>query len=417
MTRLTRMAATLVVAAGGLLAARSAHAQDAGVQDCTTLTNPIFLTGSSAFEPTVKAFAVKLSASTETTPATVVYQKPGSCVGVAAIGGNTDLTGTASYYTLAADGTTITTNTCQLPSAGTKADVGISDVFYESCTNVTPTSRPPTLGDFRGPVQAMEFIVPKLDTSTVYITAAEAQDIWGCGASAGIGGFTMMGGIFCRDGNSGTQIIVSDNIGLVPTVPAPPICVSEGSSGALYGAVEAFAATHSIGFVGADVYDTQRANLNALAFQAVGQSFAYYADSSSGAVDRQNVRDGHYTPWGYEHLFTPVDATNTPTDAKAARFINLITGATTDPSFDYIQVEGKAGTIPLCAMSVQKTNDSPGYLSRFDNSADPCSCAYVKAASGTAPASCVACGGATDGGVDGGASCTGGKSCHHGFCE
>ncbi len=41
------------------------------------------------------------------------------------------------------------------------------------------------LKDFPGPVQAMEFVVNKQNTATGYITAAEAQDLYGCGASGG----------------------------------------------------------------------------------------------------------------------------------------------------------------------------------------------------------------------------------------
>ena len=46
------------------------------------------------------------------------------------------------------------------------------------------------------------------------------------------------------------------------------------------------------------------ARTGALAFQANGQTKAYYADSTSGARDRQNVRDGHYPIWGPVHFFT-----------------------------------------------------------------------------------------------------------------
>ena len=68
MTRMTRFAVTLVVTAGGLLAARAASAQDAGTTPtCASLTNPSTLTGSSAFEATLEAFAVKLSSHGETT--------------------------------------------------------------------------------------------------------------------------------------------------------------------------------------------------------------------------------------------------------------------------------------------------------------------------------------------------------------
>lgn len=410
--RVARAAATLIVAAGGLLAARSANAQDAGTTpDCTTLTNPVYLIGSSAYEATLKAFAVKLSASTEAAPITVVYQKPGSCVGVAAISNGTKLTGTGIYYTLS--GTTVTSNNCTFPSAGVTPDVGVSDVFYDSCDGSTVTgAKPATLGDFFGPVQAMEFIVAKANTATAYLTAQEAQDIWGCGAPAGIATFTQASGIFCRNNTSGTQIIVADAIGL--NAASTFIGTDTGGSGAMATDVANFATpSASIGFIGADTYDANRATLNALAFEAFGQAKAYYADSAPSAVDRQNVRDGHYFPWGYEHLFATVGTSGAATDTKAATIIGLLSGTKTDSSFDYVQVDAKAGTIPLCAMSVQKANDTPGYLAPYTPAGgDLCNCAFVAAASGTAPSTCTPCSA-----TDGGATCSGSKSCHHGFCE
>ncbi len=428
MTRMTRFAVTLVVTAGGLLAARGARAQDAGTTPtCASLTNPVYVDGSSAFVPTAAAFAVKLSNATETAnQMTIVYTSPGSCAGVNDIATTKPVTGTGQYFTL--DGTgKLVKNTCNLPTAGQVPDLGVSDVFYPSCTTNVPATKPATLKDFPGPVQAMEFVVAKANTGTVYITAAEAQDLYGCGALAGISTFNQATGIFCRDQLSGTQIITCDNIGLSPAALTSSICVSESGSGALAGAVGGFSTpSASIGFLGADIYDsgTNRTSLSALAFAAAGQTKAYYADSTSAAHDRQNVRDGHYPMWGYEHMFAYVDATTgVPTNAKVAALINLITGAASDSNVgDYVSVEGTetagglGGTIPLCAMQVKKTDDLPGYLSAAP--AATCTCAYVKAATGTAPTGCVACGGVSDGGADAAAgSCTGGKTCQHGFCE
>jgi len=415
MTRMTRFAVTLAVTAGGMLAARAASAQDAGTTPtCASLTNPVFVTGSSAFEATLEAFAVKLTSTGETSPMTVVDLRPGSCAGVNVIATNADLTGTANYYTLDSSSKFVR-NTCTL-AAGQKADIAVSDVFYGSCGTAAPATQPTTLKDFPGPVQAIELIVNKSNTTTGYITAAEAQDLYGCGAGANISSFNQANGIFCRDANSGTQIIVADNIGLSPATPAPPICVSVSGS-MMPTSVAGYASPNAaVGMLSADNYDLNRTTLGALAFAAAGQTKAYYTDSTSSSRDRQNVRDGHYTMWGYEHLFTYVDGTGKPTSANAARLINIINGVVTDPAVgDYVTVEATAGTIPVCAMAVKKTDDVPGYLSPATAT---CSCAFVKAATGTAPASCVACGGGSDGGADAAVGgCTGGKTCHSGFCE
>jgi hypothetical protein len=405
-------------------AARPAAAQDAGtdgstdassdapaVPACSTLPNPIYLSGSTAFETTVKNFAVKFSALA-TNPMTVVYHLPGSCVGVDNITNTKDLTGTAHYYTMGA--TSITTNTCTLPASGQKADIGISDVFYASCTSVTPQPGPPAgIKDFPGPAQAMLFVVPKASTAT-YITALEAQDLYGCGAgfTGNMTPWTSTSGNFCRDPNSGTQITVATNVNIPASVMISPICVPETGTGGVVSALTMSAAPASaIGFISEDAYDPQRANLSSLAFQAFGQTLAYYSDSTTAANDRANVRDGHYGVWGYEHMLTTVDAQGNPTKANAADFIGYINGTKTDASFDYVAVEGKAGTIPVCAMKVQRFADG-GPLS-FSNVADTCGCAFeTAAAAGVAPTTCTAC---TTG--DGGTACAAGTSCHHGYCE
>jgi ABC-type phosphate transport system substrate-binding protein len=407
MTRLTRFAACGAAAVACLLAARTAGAQ-VMCNDLTTLPNPIILTGSSAFEATVKQFAVKLSA--ETTPTSIIYQVPGSCSGVANF--SAALTGTAHYYTLDTTMTppAVVTNSCTF-AAGQMADVAISDVFYESCANV-PQPRPSTLTDIPGPVQAMLFVVPKSNSTTQYITVDEAADIYGCGAGASVTPFTQAGGIFCRDPNSGTQITVAKNIGVDASVMVAPVCVpsTNGTAGVISGVTTYATPGSAIGFIGADAYDPVRTTLNSLAFKGFGQTLAYYSDSGPSTADRRNVRDGHYLIWGYEHMIATVDTTGALTNPKAANFIGWINGTKTDPSFDYVQVEGAAGTIPVCAMKVKRASDG-GLLDHYTPT-DTCSCAFEAAITKTTPAACsMTCTGT------GTSTCTGGTACHHGFCE
>ncbi len=407
MTRLTRVATGVATLAGALLSAQAAKAQTTVMcNDTTTLPNPTILTGSSAFEPTVKQLAVKLSASTEATPTTIIYQVPGSCSGVANFAAA--LTGTAHYYTLDSTGAVVT-NSCTF-AAGQMADVAISDVFYSSCANV-PQPIPATLKDVPGPAQAMLFVVPKSNTTTQYLTAAEAADIYGCGSGANIATFNQASGIFCRDPNSGTQITVAKNIGVDASVLVAPVCVpsTNGTSGVISGVTTFATPASAIGFIGADAYDPQRANLNSLAFAAFGQTQAFYSDSGPSTADRRNVRNGHYVIWGYEHMIATVDSTGAFTNPKAANFIGWINGTKADASFDAVQIEGAAGTIPTCAMSVQRDKDG-GPLSCYAPT-DPCNCAFEAAITKTTPANCAACTGT------GTSTCTGGKSCHHGFCE
>jgi hypothetical protein len=416
--RFAARAAGLAVLAAAAMVARPAAAQDAGadgptVPACSSLANPVYLTGSSAFEGTVKFFGVKFSALT-TNPFTVVYQTPGSCTGVDNIVNTKDLMGTAHFYTVdPTDSTKVVINTCTLPATGQKADVGISDVFYDSCTSLTPAALPSTLKDIPGPAQAMLFVVPKADTTARYITALEAQDLYGCGAgyTGNMTPFTSVANTFCRDANSGTQITIAKAINIPATaLVSPTTCTGEtGTSGVVNGLTGSSMPQAAIGFISEDAYDGQRANLNSLAFQAFNQTMAYLSDSTAALNDRANVRDGHYTIWGYEHMFAAVDTTGALTNQKAADFIGYINGTKTDASIDPVAIEGGAGTIPVCAMKVQRATDG-GPLS-YSTVTDPCNCAFEAAATKTTPANCAACTGT------GTSTCTGGKSCHHGYCE
>jgi hypothetical protein len=263
--------------------------------------------------------------------------------------------------------------------------------------------------DVAGPAQAMLFIVPKANTATQYLTYKEAQLIYGCGVSTTrtIAGFSDNMGIFCRNANSGTQITIAKNIGLPETVLMPPICIDGNGTGGVGMMVMNYpTATQTIGFVSADYYDsgTNRSTFNALAFAALGQTKAYYADSAPDITDRKNVRDGHYGIWGYEHFIAKT--TNGTLSSQATDFIGYYNG-TKAAAFDYVALEGAAGVIPLCAMKVQRSSDA-GLMSPYKPT-DSCNCAFEAAIGKTAtPAGCTACSASTP--------CATG-TCRHGFCE
>ena len=383
------------------------------VPDCTSLPNPLFLVGSKSFEPVVGAFAIKLAALA-TGPMTVVFQTPGSCLGVTQLTNKDDIAGAAHTYT--ADGTSVVINECKLAAAGQKADVAISDVFYDSCPGISPPALPTTIKDFRGPVLPAVLVVVAgvMTADATYITALEAQDLYGCGAgyTGNMTPFTSVANTFCRDANSGTQITIAKAINIPATaLVSPTTCTGEtGTSGVVNGLTGSSLPQAAIGFISEDAYDGQRANLNSLAFQAFNQTYAFLSDSTAAVNDRANVRDGHYTIWGYEHMFAAADSTTGAlTNSKAADFIGYINGTKTDASIDPVAIEGGAGTIPVCAMKVQRSTDG-GPLS-YSTVADPCNCAFEAAATKTTPANCAACTGT------GTSTCTGGKSCHHGYCE
>ena len=198
MTRLIRFTFGAAAAAASALGAAPVRAQVA----CDSLPNPIIVTGSIAFEPVLKQFAVRLAA--ESPPATIIsvglFSQSTSCAGVESVVNGRDFGGLPGrFYTLSATGGTsgagrtdgaggagggsIINNTCTF-AAGQTAHVAISDVFYESCSNVAQP-RPADIADVQGPVQTAVFITPTTNiTKFQYLKHEEARTIYGCGVSS-----------------------------------------------------------------------------------------------------------------------------------------------------------------------------------------------------------------------------------------
>ena len=402
----------------------AARAQDAGTPSCddaTMFPNPIVLTGSTAFQPVIQAMAIKLkdrvAGDGSTTGAvTLIYQGAGSCVGAGSISGNTTLTGLGQYYTDvgAAGQHNCSFDTSAVNADGgspiTKSDVGISDVFFETCGI---GARPANVADFPGPAQAMLFIVPTASQAPSTITAEEAADVWGCGQNGHIVPWLVENAIQQRNGASGTQNVVAKSIGVMAgafhgsTNGSGDLLVASLLNRTLYPD-----ATTAIGFLAADTFDSKyRSTTRALAFRGSEQTLAYYADSGAETFDKRNVRDGHYLAWGYEHLMAKVDSSGKPATVAAQNFIDWVQAnpnPANPPNFDPTQLQSVNHVIPLCAMKVQRKSDG-GFLSPY-TPADPCSCLFEASNNGgIAPTGCVAC--TTD------APCGTGTHCHHGYCE
>ncbi len=401
--------------AGGASGAGGAGGATSTVPSCADATlfpNPIIISGSSAFEPTASYFAVKAAALTPAV--TIIYNPTGSCAGATAIASHQALTKTGDVYKTMDSGGKPVKTTCQLDVTPMYADIGISDVFYETCGN---GAKPATLGDFQGPVQAMLPIVASTNTAIQAISAEQAAAIWGCGMAGKVGMFTddsaTSYGILQRDANSGTQMLMGANIGV-------PGAMFKGrpnaSGGAMLTSMTMGAASEPmqvIGFVAADAYKSalsaaSPAPIHALAFRGIGQTKAYYADSTATAVDRRNVRDGHYVIAAPEHMFAPLTA-GAPS-ANAKKFIDWINGDTmidTSP-YTWIDLEATAGTIPQCAMKVTHTAD--GGVMKPYAPAKPCGCYFESKATGLpAPTGCTVCSATVP--------CAGGKTCSYGYCE
>lgn len=399
----------------GCLVARTSWAQMCS--DTTMFPNPIYISGSTAYQPTASYFAAQLANLTGTEKATIVYQNGlGSCDGPPAIMSGTPLTSgtTATVWTpgpnFANDKTSVTKGMCTID--GTHgADIGASDIFWKNCPNLSGVTQPADIKDFQGPVQAMIYVVAApQNTSFTAMSAQQAQLIWGCGMGGMVTPFDDNMGIMQRNQNSGSQGLVAKAINVPPTAF---FGVMNSGGGNVVTSIASYVMTHSpnkaIGFIAGDLFDQNRSALYPVAFQQFNQTKAYYADSSRDAKDRKNVRDGHYGVWGPEHFFAKVDTSGMPTSAAAAKFLGATFGTMYATAFNYVELQSLAGVIPQCAMKV--TRDDDGILGpikpKTDNT-NPCGCAFEKFRTGIT--TCTAC-------PNGNSDCTGGKTCHFGYCE
>jgi hypothetical protein len=386
----TAIAALLLAGGAGV-----AHAAP-----CANLPGPIYVAGSTAVQAYVQAIGTKTAGTN-----TLIYQKLGSCVGVNDIIADTTptgacaqgacITGTGTYWD--ANGAM---QMCDLDANGQHLDVAVSDVFVDTCTGM---AAPATLHDFVGPAQAMEFVVPKSVMDPIAITREEGYFAFGFGSKGMADPWTDPTLFFIRNSGSGTQQIIGHAITVLPVSKMQGMdAMSSGNVASMVAASPKPAGT--IGICGAETYDPARDKLNALAFRAKDQYYAYFADSTPSALDKKNVRDGHYLPFGYVHMDAWVDNNGAPLRAGAKTFTDIVLGKQSVNGANYLDVAIGAHTVPQCAMTVSRTADG-GDLSLYSDPA-PCSCYFDKVATGAT--SCTVCT------MDG--MCNGGK-CRNGYCE
>ena len=408
-----------LMGAAGMLSS-VAQAETIDCNDATLLPNPVYLTGSSAFEPMLAQFSVAIQKANQGKAATeqhsIVYLTSASCDGISSVMNQPAMTGTGHYYTAdtAKTGAASTQN-CQFDNVakggnlGVKPHIGVSDVPYNLCPGAGSTTLPATLGNWNGPTQSMLLVVPKANATMTSISAEQAADIWGCGANGGITPYVDETAIQQRSATSGTQILVGRAIGVLPGVFKGNPNSGTGALIASLGNVQD--PQKAIGFVAADAYQsaTYAGMMNALAFKAINQTKAYYADSSATAIDKRNVRDGHYAIQGPLNYIAPLTAGQP--EALVKKTLDYITGSvpidSTAPN-GYVDIVANAGNVPSCAMTVQIAPDSTGYFAAY-KPAVSCGCYFESAVTKSSPTGCTPC--TTS------ATCPTGKTCQTGFCE
>jgi hypothetical protein len=308
-----------------------------------------------------------------------------------------------------------------LGSSTVAADIGVSDVFPQTCAGFELVNlEAQSVVDAHGPIQTMVFAVPS-NSKMAEISAQAAYFVFGFGASGNVLDPTGMNVIwndesylFQRSATSGTQAMLAAVIG-VPS--AQWRGVNHKTSDDIVSSLQragsnSDTANRAIGILAADYIDSKnlRATIRSLAFQDTNQKCAMYPDSSPTSRDKINVRDGHYPIWGPLHLLYRVDKTGNPINAVTRQsvldILGYLSGSKPLPNgVKLLDVYAQNGLIPECAMKVTRTTDGANLVPFRPT--NPCSCTFEEKATGiTSCKSCVVQG-----------DCNQNENCSFGYCE
>jgi hypothetical protein len=345
--------------------------------------------------PLVKAVKPLLSANDP--PYVAIYAPRTSCDGAASILDPakhiiSNVENNYAFYYDAAGAQRL----CLLDDAGNTIDVGESDVHPTSCGRQIITGT----ADYPGPIQAITFVVPSGSTQTA-ISAEAAHLVFGAGG-ANVIPWSDPHLYFTRSKGTGTTQLVARSITVDPAMMWGIDRLSASNLVASMEAVNPSVAENVIGLLSSDFADNSRANLRVLAYQQRGQLYGYLPDSTADALDKANVRDGHYPIWGAIHLMAATQ-NDVPSPAASA-FITQFNKAKLEQPLVSAIIE--SGFVPLCAMKVNRPNET-GPLTSFKPEFG-CGCFFDHEVTGTT--SCKTCNMPSD--------CSSSTpKCNYGYCE
>ena len=356
---------------------------------CSTLPGTIvYGAGGSAQQPLLAQIGTQLALASPAV--SIVYSDSGSaCAGYGDLVTPTAITGTALYW----DGSGNTLS-CQLDPGGDPITFAVMGNSPTLCNGVTSLAT--GFGQFLGPAQPVDFVVPAMSSQQSISTEA-AYYVWGFGASDSahsVAPWRTPANIFTRSTSSFVALFVGLDTGVpVATVSAHGTVETSNSNTvtALNGLNGTSGAESGIGFVSGEVADGNRSKIRVLAYQHTGQSCGYWPDSTVDAFDKANVRSGQYWLWSPVHFYAAVDASGSITDPATSSFVGLFTGTTTQGAgVSVFAAELAAYTVPNCAMHAWRDGDlAPPYSYA---PAASCECEYDIATSDTSkPSTCKTC--------------------------
>jgi hypothetical protein len=436
--------AVAVVAGGAVVAATSVAG--AATKDCTTLTNVVYISGSSASKPNILALAKAIG-----TGVSIIYSSPSACVGledVVAAPAQTE-SSTASYVdpTTSPPSLKTCTGSGGTPYPPVYVDIGISGAYADTC--VTPVI---VLGssyaDFQGSIESFEISVP-WGSSQSSISADAAYVVFGWGGQTyTVSPWNVLANIWTRGDTSGAQDLIGLAIGLngakwlssTGSAGMAQVLTSESTMVTTLATATAYDTTIGIlGSGGLDPVKSATGGLKPLALQAANQDCAYYADSDVNHFDKINVRQGRYDIWGPQHFVTlkdgmgnplpnpagsanPVVSTQASVEQVVAYFTHSITGDLAFPDAStyalsqsalqsLLSDESKANFIPKCAMQVSRSVELGGESSYQPNQGCGCFFESVTGAGTTLSSYCATCTTSAD------CKVAAYPACNFGYCE
>ncbi len=377
--------------------------------DCSTLPGTIvYGAGGSSQEPLVAQIASQLASLSS--PISLVYSDGGSaCVGYQAlVTPNGGISGTALYW----DSGQQKLASCSLTGTQpvTFAIMGNSPAQCPQTTGIADG-----FGQFLGPVQSIDFVVP-IQSSQQSISTEAVYDVWGFGGvgTNTVNPWNVPANIFTRSSSSFLTIFIHLDTGLpvariaqpypaVGDAAAPPNPKQEKTNQLTesdLAALNSGGFESGIGFVSGEVADGSRGDIRVLAYQHTGQGCGYWPDSTKDAFDKINVRTGQYWLWSPVHFFAAVtpasDATKVAniSDGPTKNLIGWFTGDVAPlTGVDIFQAEVGSSTVPKCAMQAWRDGDLSDPYSYQPPAS--CSCKFdIAEANANKPASCTTC--ATD---------------------
>ena len=378
-------------------------------QPCSAVSpNVIYMYGTADFAPMLKAAQPLLSAGTPSYRA--IYQNASSCGGVVSVFDSTKrmmnnpAQNATPNYAFYFDDNGVQTS-CLLDTAGNTIDIGVSNLYSNTCNTATATYTTGTaVRDYLGPVVPFALSVPAASTQES-ISAEALHMIFGLGGQAAGGiksadPWTDPTYYFIRSGTAGSTVLTA----ALANVPKTKFWgIDRLSTDNLRDSMLVSASPEqSIGILSIDYADKNRGNLRSLYLQATGQRCGYLPDSNKNVFDKLNVRDGHYPLWGYVHFMTPIGPGGVPSDAAKA-FITRFSVARLDQSLvDNIIA---ASLVPQCAMRVARATEGGDYKAPTGLQ---CGCYFDFKTTGKT--SCQACQTSSD--------CPASRSaCNYGYCE